>query len=106
MRVTVVFADVQAKQQETLDLPSGSMLQHALERSALAARVRQAHPQLTAGIWNHVRPLDTLLQEGDRIELYKPLLADPKDARRTRVERSREQAQAKKAAARRVTSKR
>jgi putative ubiquitin-RnfH superfamily antitoxin RatB of RatAB toxin-antitoxin module len=62
------------------------------------------HSGITAGIWNHVRAPDTPLQEGDRIELYKPLVADPKEARRARVERSREEMQKKKAAARKVTS--
>jgi uncharacterized protein len=104
MQVQVVFADTQGMQQETLQLQAGSLLKDALAISAVAAHVLQTHAEITAGIWNRLRPLDTPLQEGDRIELYKPLVADPKDARRTRVELSREEALKKKAAARKVTA--
>jgi putative ubiquitin-RnfH superfamily antitoxin RatB of RatAB toxin-antitoxin module len=37
------------------------------------------------GIWGKVRPLETPLKEGDRVEIYRPRLADPKEARRKRV---------------------
>jgi uncharacterized protein len=104
MHVQVVFAQPQGTQQETLELAPGSTLADALASSHLAAKVFAQHGQLAVGIWNHVRPPETPLQDGDRIELYKPLLADPKEARRTRVERSREEAQKKKAAARKVTA--
>jgi putative ubiquitin-RnfH superfamily antitoxin RatB of RatAB toxin-antitoxin module len=35
-----------------------------------------------------VRPLDTLLRDGDRVELYRPLRVDPKEARRLRYKRA------------------
>jgi putative ubiquitin-RnfH superfamily antitoxin RatB of RatAB toxin-antitoxin module len=100
MNVCVVFADAAGAQIEALELPEGALLADALRHSRLAQQVQF----VSAGIWNHARAPDTLLREGDRIELYKQLIADPKDARRLRVERSREDAQRKKAAARKVTS--
>jgi uncharacterized protein len=57
----------------------------------------QAHPDLSAdlraawqsasgiGIFGVAKPLDTVLADGDRIELWRPLIADPKDARRQRA---------------------
>jgi putative ubiquitin-RnfH superfamily antitoxin RatB of RatAB toxin-antitoxin module len=42
------------------------------------------------GVWGRVRPAEYLLREGDRIELYAPLKADPKDARRAKADRSRQ----------------
>lgn len=39
---------------------------------------------LRIGIWGRVRPLSTLLRERDRIEVYRPLTVDPKEARRLR----------------------
>jgi uncharacterized protein len=104
MRVQVVLAQPEGMQQEMLELAPGSVLADALAKSHLAAKVFAQHGPLAVGIWNHVRPPETPLQDGDRIELYKPLLADPKEARRARVERSREEAQKKKAAARKVTA--
>lgn len=37
------------------------------------------------GIFGQQKPLDTLLKAGDRIEIYEPLLIDPKEARRLRA---------------------
>lgn len=39
---------------------------------------------LRIGIWGRVRPLSTVLRERDRIEVYRPLTVDPKEARRQR----------------------
>jgi len=39
---------------------------------------------LKVGIWGRVTPLDTLLRDRDRIEIYRPLTVDPKEARRLR----------------------
>lgn len=39
------------------------------------------------GIFGKKRPLDTVLREFDRIEIYRPLIADPKDSRRRRSEK-------------------
>jgi uncharacterized protein len=103
VKVSIVFADTQRARQETLELRSGALLQDALAASALAVAVMREVQGISVGIWNHVRSPDTPLEEGDRIELYKPLVADPKEARRTRVARSREEAQKKRDAARKVT---
>lgn len=37
------------------------------------------------GIYGKKKPLDTVLREHDRIEVYRPLQADPKEARRRRA---------------------
>lgn len=39
------------------------------------------------GIFGKKQPLDTVLRERDRIEIYRPLLADPKESRRRRSEK-------------------
>jgi putative ubiquitin-RnfH superfamily antitoxin RatB of RatAB toxin-antitoxin module len=43
------------------------------------------------GIFGRTVPPERILQPGDRLELYRPLPADPKDARRQRVQRARAQ---------------
>lgn len=40
--------------------------------------------ELRIGIWGRVRSLDTPLRDRDRIEVYRPLTVDPKEARRQR----------------------
>lgn len=39
------------------------------------------------GIFGKRRPLDTVLRERDRVEIYRPLIADPRDSRRRRSEK-------------------
>lgn len=39
---------------------------------------------LRVGVWGRLRPLDSLLRQGDRIEVYRALTVDPKEARRQR----------------------
>lgn len=39
------------------------------------------------GLFGKKRPLDTVLRERDRIEIYRPLVADPKESRRKRAEK-------------------
>ena len=43
---------------------------------------------LAAGIWSRPVPRHALLRDGDRVELYRPLRADPKESRRRRAERA------------------
>jgi uncharacterized protein len=60
------------------------------------------HTHYTVGVWSKPLKPDQLLKSGDRVELYYPLQADPKDARRARVLRTIAQQAAKKNAANRV----
>jgi sulfur carrier protein len=46
-----------------------------------------AADQALAGIWGRSAPLEQLLSDGDRVELYRPLTVDPKVARRERFAR-------------------
>lgn len=49
------------------------------------------------GIFGRLAKLTDIVQEGDRIEIYRPLLADPKEIRRKRAAEQAAQQQAKKA---------
>jgi putative ubiquitin-RnfH superfamily antitoxin RatB of RatAB toxin-antitoxin module len=71
---------------EPVELPAGTTLESAIMQSG----VLKAFPQLDlgtcrTGVFGKLRPLDTVVQEGDRIEIYRGLLADPKAARQRRV---------------------
>ena len=72
-----------------LSLPEGSCLQDAVEASGLCTRHALDAATLKAGIWGRVQPPQTLLREQDRVELYRPLRVDPKEARRLRYKRAK-----------------
>jgi putative ubiquitin-RnfH superfamily antitoxin RatB of RatAB toxin-antitoxin module len=61
--------------------------------------------KLTVGVWSRSIKAGQLLQAGDRVECYLPLVADPKDARRARVNRSLTQQATKENAANRATNR-
>lgn len=73
----------------TLQLPAGATVADALQASGLLARHGLSLDGVQAGIWSRVKPHDTALRDGDRVELYRPLTVDPKEARRVRSQRQR-----------------
>ncbi len=86
IEVTVVFALPQQATEIAVTLPAGATLLDALERSGLAAR----HPDLDlarvqTGIFGKLAERGTPLAHGDRVEVYRPLVADPKARRRSRA---------------------
>lgn len=69
-------------EQRELRLPAGSTLGQALDAAGW-----QVEEGLDVGIWGRKAPLDRVLRDGDRVELYRPLTVDPKIARRERFGR-------------------
>ncbi len=70
----------------SLKLPEGSTVQQAVEASGLLEK----HPEIDLkknkfGIWNKLSKLDSMLRDHDRIEIYRPLIADPKEVRKQRA---------------------
>jgi putative ubiquitin-RnfH superfamily antitoxin RatB of RatAB toxin-antitoxin module len=87
--VLVTFgAAPRAVEQVALTLPQGATLADALRCSGLLERHGLSLDEhLSVGIWMKARPLDTVLREADRVEIYRPLRVDPKEARRQRFHR-------------------
>jgi len=84
--VEVVFAPAE-RQVECVPLrvPVGTTLADALRASGLPERHGWADlAALRCGVWMKPQPLDTVLRDRDRIEVYRPLKVDPKEARRQR----------------------
>jgi uncharacterized protein len=79
-----------------LSLPPGATLADALAASGLVQRHGLAPDGLRAGIWCRVQPLDTVLRDQDRVEIYRPLTVDPKQARRERYKQHLETLAARK----------
>lgn len=90
IRVEVVFATPERQVLKTLELPRGATVAEALAGSGLEASFGQIDfEELEVGIWGRLTERSCVLQDGDRVELYRPLARDPRDARRelARVQR-------------------
>lgn len=70
-----------------LQMPAGATLADALQASGLLVRHHLALESLRAGIWFKAREPGTPLRDRDRVEIYRPLTVDPKEARRQRYKR-------------------
>lgn len=58
------------------------------------------------GIWNRTAKLTDVVQDLDRIEIYRPLIADPKEVRKRRAEKAKEEGRADKVTGGRVDPRR
>jgi putative ubiquitin-RnfH superfamily antitoxin RatB of RatAB toxin-antitoxin module len=82
VRVELVWSPAAGDvRQRWLELDAGATVESALRA---CAEFSPPPGELRVGIWGRLRPLDTPLRERDRIEVYRPLTVDPKEARRLR----------------------
>jgi uncharacterized protein len=91
------MADARMQVQVCYALPDQSFLQEmrvsvgtTIEQAVRDSGVLQRFPQIDLatqklGVFGKVRPADTVVRDGDRIEIYRPLQADPKETRRRRA---------------------
>ncbi len=77
----------------TVELPAGSTVRDALRRAGMDGIAGPQAPSV--GIWGRVGTLDAGVRDGDRVEVYRPLTVDPKEARRLRYKRHRDKAAAR-----------
>ncbi|MBT0728172.1 RnfH family protein [Rosenbergiella australiborealis] len=87
--VEVVYALPEKQYLRPVVLPEGSTVEQAILASGLLDLRKDI--QLTenkVGVYSRPVKLTDRLEDGDRVEIYRPLLADPKEMRRQRAERS------------------
>lgn len=89
IRVEVLYATRERQWVVPLKLPAGATIMQAIECSGLALRI----PGLvidpaSIGIFGRVVEPHTRLRDGDRVEIYRPLIADPKLQRRDRARKA------------------
>jgi putative ubiquitin-RnfH superfamily antitoxin RatB of RatAB toxin-antitoxin module len=73
-----------------VELPEGATLQQALDVSGILQRCPQIDLSTQkVGVFGKLKPLDAVLADHDRVEIYRPLLVDPKVSRQRRVEKTR-----------------
>lgn len=84
IRVEVVYADPQRQFLHALDVVAGSTVADAIASSGILLRLPEFVP-VAIGIFGRVVDSATPLHDGDRVELYRSLMVDPKQARRDRA---------------------
>ena len=96
MWVEVAYALAERQRLIRLESDQPLTVRQAIEQSNILAEFTEIDlEQNRVGVFSQLAGLDDLLQQGDRVEIYRPLIADPKAMRR---QRAAEKAAAEKAA--------
>lgn len=88
MLVEVAFALPTEQKIISLNVPDECSAYEAVIKSGIVELYPEIDPETTPmGVWAKVlkNPKETLLREGQRVEIYRPLIADPKEARAKRA---------------------
>lgn len=90
VRVSVCYARPDAVFLREIAVPPGTTIVSAIQASGLTEAHREVDPTtMRVGIHGKLKTLETVVREGDRVEVYRVLTADPKTARRKRVQKTR-----------------
>ncbi|HYD60054.1 MAG TPA: RnfH family protein [Noviherbaspirillum sp.] len=75
-----------------LKIAEGATLRAAVEQSGILVQLPDIDiDNCRVGVFGKLKTLDTVLRDHDRVELYRPLIADPKESRRKRAEKRAEE---------------
>ena len=93
LQVEVVYCPAPGQcERVALRLPDGACVGDALAASGLCQRHGLSSASIELGVWGRKQPPQAPLRERDRVEMYRPLQVDPKEARRLRYKRARQAA--------------
>jgi putative ubiquitin-RnfH superfamily antitoxin RatB of RatAB toxin-antitoxin module len=87
IRVGIVYADPQMQIEKWVDVPADSTAGEAITASGIASSLPSGFTPAAIGIYGSIVEEHYRVRDGDRIELYRPLVVDPKEARRRRAQR-------------------
>ena len=90
LHVEVAYADAGIAHIIPVRVMPGATIREVIEHSGILQRCPEIDlTENKVGIFSTVRPLDDKVADGDRIEIYRSLLVDPKEARRRRAEKQK-----------------
>lgn len=92
MFVEILYATLEKQNLIKVKVTSNDTIESVIN----ASNVLNIYPEIDlninrVGIFNQVKSLNEIVKSGDRVEIYRPLIANPKDARRSRAIKQREQ---------------
>jgi putative ubiquitin-RnfH superfamily antitoxin RatB of RatAB toxin-antitoxin module len=70
-----------------MEVPDGSSVEQAIRHSGILQRFPEINLEAQkVGIYGKIVKLDAPIKEGDRIEIYRPIIADPRTVRRRAID--------------------
>ena len=87
LQVEVAYALPEQQVILTVSVPAGTNVEETIKRSGILERFPEIDlSQNKVGVFSKLTKLDALIRNKDRVEIYRPLIADPKEVRRKRAE--------------------
>jgi len=87
IRISVVYADAQRQLVREIEIAADATINDAIAASGILYECPADFTPAGFGIFGRRVAADAQLRDGDRIELYRPLKIDPKEARRLRAKK-------------------
>lgn len=79
MKIGIAYALPQRQVWFDIELPDGATIKDAIERSGILKQFAEIDLEKNkVGIYGKVSKLDAVLSDGDRVEIYRPIICDPK----------------------------
>lgn len=86
IKVEVAYASLHHQRIVTVEIEAGSTIEAAILRSGILTLFTEIDlTKQKVGVFSKLRELTDIAEEGDRIEIYRPLTIDPKEARRAKA---------------------
>lgn len=97
IQIEVVYGLPDKQKLLVLYVDDGTTIEEAIQISGIMAFFKEIDLSVNkVGIWNRAAKLNDKLNNLDRIEIYRPLLADPKEVRKRRAEKAKDEGRANK----------
>lgn len=94
IKVEVAYAKPDVQVLLALNVDEGTTLVQAIEQSGILAKFPEINlDENKLGVFGKITTADTVLREKDRVEIYRPLIADPKASRRKRAEKKQQKSE-------------
>ena len=85
--IEIVFSEPEKQEVMRLEVPSGTLIRDAVRLSCIESLFPNYDLSMfSVGVWNEVKSEAYEVQSGDRVEVYRSLINNAKDARRRRAE--------------------
>lgn len=103
IQIELVYGTPTKQELMALTVEQGCTVEQAIKTSGILEMFDEIDLSVNkVGIWNHTVKLEQVLTDLDRIEIYRPLIADPKEVRKRRAEKAKEEGRADKVTGGRV----
>lgn len=107
IKIEVVYGTPTEQELLMLDVEEGVTIEQAIALSGILLSFTEIDLKVNkVGIWNRTAKLTDIVKDLDRIEIYRPLIADPKEVRKRRAEKAKEEGRADKITGGRVDPRR